>query len=117
MILFLMIQSNQVLDLRCQLWPFVVDVFPHNVPGHCAKATLVVLLRPVGQPYPALESIQSSDLNPFSLKIAWHHCHSHGQPREFVLVLQLKLLAGLAYLPSVDGPRVEEDHIPGLALN
>lgn len=114
---FLPYHSNQVLDLRSQLRPFVLDVFTNNVHGHCAKTTLIVLLRPVGQPYPTLESIHSSYSYSFFLQLSWHHCHCHGQPRELILILQLKLLTGLAYFPSVDRSRVKKNHVSSLTLN
>lgn len=111
------INSNQVLDLRSQLRPVIFDVFPLNVSRHCTKSTLVELLRPVGQAYPAFKSIQSSFLNAFFLELSWHHRHGHSQSHEFVLILKLELLAWIADLASVDGSRIEKYHISGIALN
>lgn len=51
--------SNQVLNLRGELWPVVFDVASYDVLGNCSETALVEFLRPVRQADPTFKRSHS----------------------------------------------------------
>lgn len=55
----ILVSSDQVLNLRGELWPVVFNVASYDVLGNCSETALVEFLRPVGQADPAFECSHS----------------------------------------------------------